>query len=147
MNKNIKEAYESLEEDYMKISKDYLALEESNIEAALIRHTSIYAFFSSVLTHAKRVKDLKSITLETSEAKVMNTIREAALQAGEKITQGALNTYILMVPELVELREEVVDADTKYNLSKNIVSALDHQKDLLVQLSANKRAEMKLHEL
>ena len=131
----------------MKISKDYLALEESNIEAALIRHTSIYAFFSSVLTHAKRVKDLKSITLETSEATVMNSKREAALQAGEKITQGALNTYILMVPELVELREEVVDADTKYNLSKNIVSALDHQKDLLVQLSANKRAEMKLHEL
>ena len=52
-----------------------------------------------------------------------------------------------MVPELVELREGVVDADTKYNLSRNIVSALDHQKDLLVQLSANKRAEMKLHEL
>ena len=147
MNKNVKEAYESLEEDYMKISKDYLSLDESNVEEALLRHTSIYAFFSSVLTHAKRVKDLKSITLETSEAKDMNSKRELALQAGEKITQGALNTYILMVPELVELREGVVDADTKYNLSRNIVSALDHQKDLLVQLSANKRAEMKLHEL
>ena len=75
MNQKVREAYESLEGDYMKICKDYLSLDESNVEEALLRHTSIYAFFSSVLTHAKRVKDLKSITLETSEAKVMNSKR------------------------------------------------------------------------
>ena len=147
MNQNVKEAYESLEEDYMKISKDYLSLDESNVEEALLKHTSIYAFFSSVLTYAKRVKDLKSITLETAEARTMDDKREKCVRLGEKITQGALNNYILLVPELVKLRKRLVNADTKYNLAKNITSALDHQKDLLVQLSANKRAEMKLHEL
>ena len=147
MNQNVKEAYGSLEEDYMKISKDYLSLDESNVEEALLKHTSIYAFFSSVLTYAKRVKDLKSITLETAEARTMDEKRENCVRLGEKITQGALNNYILMVPELVKLRKKLVNADTKYSLAKNITSALDHQKDLLVQLSANKRAEMKLHEL
>ena len=147
MNKTVKEAYESIEEDYLKISKEYLQLNESDIESALIRHSATFAFFASVLTYAKRKTDLMSIQLETAEAVCMEAKRKELTEAGAKTTQGALNSYILTVPDLVDMRELQVKAVTRYNLAKNIVSSLDHQKDMLVQLSANKRAEIKLHEL
>jgi len=38
----------------------------------------------------------------------------------------------------------VLNAQHRYNLAKNIVTSLDHQKDMLVQMSANKRAEIKM---
>jgi len=40
---------------------------------------------------------------------------------------------------LVSKNEEI------YGLMKGICSTLDHKKDMLVQLSANKRQEIKLH--
>lgn len=58
MDNSIKEAYESLEDDYLKISKEYLELTESGVEEALIKHTAVYAFFAAVLSHAKSVRDL-----------------------------------------------------------------------------------------
>jgi len=42
----------------------------------------------------------------------------------------------------VEDRHEV--CAHRYHLAKNIINSLDHQKDMLVQISANKRAETKL---
>jgi len=58
-----------------------------------------------------------------------------------------LNAYVLVVQELIDLRDEVLEAEHKYNLARNITTSLDHQKDMLVQMSANKRAEVRLHEL
>lgn len=82
-----------------------------------------------------------------AEATVMEGRKADLIKRGEKSTQGGLNSYILTVPKLISMRKDSVDADRSYNLAKNIVSSLDHQKDLLIQLSANKRAEIKLHEL
>ena len=147
MNSAVQEAYDSLEDDYLKISKEYLQLDESDIEPALIRHAATFAFFASVLSYAKQKKDLLSIQLETAEAMCMEERRKESLASGSKIAQGALNTYVLTVPELISMRESLISAETRYNLCKNVVSALDHQKDMLVQLSANKRAETKLHDL
>ena len=54
---------------------------------------------------------------------------------------------VLTITELIVLREELLEAQHRYNLARNMLTSLDHQKDMLVQMSANKRAEMKLHEL
>ena len=60
------------------------------------------------------------------------------------MTESHLNSYVLVVPDLIEMREGLLEAQQKYNLAKNIINSMDHQKDMLVQLSANKRAEVKL---
>ena len=72
--------------------------------------------------------------------------REELLQKGQKATDRALDAYLKTQPELQTLQRGIMSKAHKYNLCKNIVSSLDHQKDIIIQLSANKRAEAKLIE-
>ena len=74
----------------------------------------------------------------------MEVHRRELLGSGTKATQGNLNAYIKTLPELQEVRVKLVEAQYKHNLAKNVVDALNHQKDCLVQMSANKRAEVKM---
>ena len=144
MNNEIKELYNTFADEYLTISKKYLQINDSDIETTLMNHSAIYAYFAALLSYAKKVRDESSIKLDKDESDTMAARRLAQESGGQKVTQGALNSYVLSVPELVTIRQELVDADSKYLLAKSLINALDHQKDCLVQISANKRAEAKL---
>jgi len=144
---DIQNTYETLPSEYLSLTKSYLSVDESSMDLAIKRHPSVYAFFGSVLSYAKRTSDGLSSKLEMLEAKHMELRRAELAGKGTKATQGALNAYVLTVQELIDLREELLDSQHRYNLARNIVTSLDHQKDMLVQMSANKRAEVRLHEL
>jgi len=144
---DIENTYNTLPEEFLNITKAYLSVDEMSMDAAIKRHPSIFAFFGSVLSYAKRERDRLAAKLEMMEAKHMELRRAELASQGTKATQGALNAYVLVVQELIDLRDEVLEAEHKYNLARNITTALDHQKDMLVQMSANKRAEVRLHEL
>jgi len=144
MNNEIIDLYDSFDSQYLSISKKYLQITESDIDTTLRNHSAIYAYFAALLSYAKRIKDNKIIEVDKKESEVMEKRRAELEMSGQKATQGALNSYVLSVPELVQLKEELALADSKYSLAKSFINALDHQKDCLVQLSANKRAEAKL---
>ena len=144
MNNEIKELYNTFADEYLTISKKYLQINDSDIETTLMNHSAIYAYFAALLSYAKKVRDEASIKLDKDESDTMAARRLSQESGGQKVTQGSLNSYVLSVPELVSIRQELVDADSKYTLAKSLINALDHQKDCLVQISANKRAEAKL---
>jgi len=144
MNSEIIELYRTFEDEYLSISKKYLQINDSDVETTLMNHSAIYAYFAALLSYAKKVRDETSIKLDKEESDTM-AVRKTELEStGTKVTQGALNSYVLSVPELVTTRQKLVTADSKYTLAKSLINALDHQKDCLVQISANKRAEAKL---
>lgn len=144
---DIQTTYNSLPAEYLNLAKNYLTVDEDSMDLAIKRHPSVFAFFGSVLSYAKRESDKLSTMLEMLEAKHMELRRAELTGQGTKATQGALQAYVLTITELIVLREELTEAQHKYNLARNMLTSLDHQKDMLVQMSANKRAEMKLHEL
>tara|TARA_R110000822_G_scaffold4598_1_gene19849 strand:+ start:710 stop:1150 length:441 start_codon:yes stop_codon:yes gene_type:complete len=144
---DIQTTYNSLPEEYLNLAKNYLTVDEDSMDLAIKRHPSVFAFFGSVLSYAKRESDKLSTMLEMLEAKHMELRRAELTGQGTKATQGALQAYVLTITELIVLREELLEAQHRYNLARNMLTSLDHQKDMLVQMSANKRAEMKLHEL
>lgn len=144
---DIHETYNRIEELYLKITKDYMGFDESGIDEALLKHTAVYAFFGAVLAHAKRVVNREENDYEYEEAKVREERREELKSSGQRATDRALDAFVKTVPSLRDAQSKVQDASHRYNLAKNIVSSLEHQKDMLVQISANKRAEVKLHEL
>jgi len=144
MNNEIINLYGTFEHEYLNISKKYLQINDDAIESTLMNHSAIYAYFASLLSYAKRVRDESSIELDKKESEVREKRRADLELVGEKVTQGALNSYVLSVPNLIKAKQELADADSKYSLAKSLINALDHQKDCLVQISANKRAEAKL---
>jgi len=121
-----------------------LELSDSTMDKALEKHTSVYAFFCAILSYAKRILDEVEVEYEYTEARVKEDRREDQLLKGKKVTEGSLHSYAKMSPKIKELQLEILEAQHKYNLAKNIVASLDHQKDMLVQMSANKRAEINL---
>ena len=141
---DITETYDELSDRYLPLVKKYVEVDESDINKTMSEHSALFAFFGAVLAHAKRVQDSTSTRLEMNEAKHKELRRIELHEKGQKVTESHLNSFVLVVPELIELREELLEAQQKYNLAKNILSSMDHQKDMLVQLSANRRAEVKL---
>jgi len=141
---DIELTYTKLEETYLDITSKYLNIDERNIEKALLQHTGVYAFFGAVLAHAKKVLDTASNGLESTEARVREERRAELLDDGKKATDRALDAYVRTVGLVKEKESQKINAAHKYHLAKNIMNSLDHQKDMLVQISANKRAEVKL---
>jgi len=144
MNNEIVQLYDTFEDDYLTISKKYLQISEIEIDNTLMNHSAIYAYFAGLLSYAKQVRDELSIDLDKQESITMKKRASEMAVIGKKVAQTALNSYVLSVPEIVELKNKLAKADGKYTLAKSLVNALDHQKDCLVQISANKRAEAKL---
>lgn len=143
---NIKDIYDNIEDSYMEITKKYIAISEHNFQEAMGNHPSTFAFFAGVMAYAKKEVDRASLIFETREAEVREDRREELRQSGQKTTDRALDAYLKTQPELQTLRQGITSKAHKFNLCKNIVSSLDHQKDIIIQLSANKRAEAKLIE-
>jgi|TARA_Y100000034_G_scaffold37090_1_gene45589 hypothetical protein len=141
---DIEQVYNTLPSTYLQLTKDYIDITESNVEGRLLKHTSVFAFFGAVLAHAKKQQDKLAHALEMEEAKHKELRRSEFLQQGKKATEASLNGYVYTVREINELRDKSFDVQHKYNLAKNLMSALDHQKDMLVQMSANRRAEAKM---
>ena len=130
----------------MDITKKYIAISEHNFQEAMGNHPSTFAFFAGVMAYAKKEVDRANLLFETREAEAREARRSELLQKGQKATDRALDAYLKTQPELQTLQKGITSKAHKYNLSKNIVSSLDHQKDIIIQLSANKRAEAKLIE-
>ena len=143
---NIKEIYDNIEDSYMEITKKYIAISEHNFQEAMGNPPSTFAFFAGVMAYAKKEVDRSNLIFETREAEVREARREELRQAGQKTTDRALDAYLKTQAELQTLRQGITSKAHKFNLCKNIVSSLDHQKDIIIQLSANKRAEAKLIE-
>ena len=141
---DVYDTYENLEQTYLDITKNYLKLDESSVDRALMQHTGVYSFFGAVLAHAKMRMDESSTNLERMEAKVREERRAELLDAGKKATDRALDAYVKTVDAVQECENYHRSCSHKYHLAKNIINSLDHQKDMLVQISANKRAESKL---
>ena len=141
---DIQTTYERLEDTYMDITKRYLKVDELSVDKALIHHTGVYAFFGAVLAYAKRELDKASNSYEYEEATYRESRRAELLADGKKATDRALDAYVKTVSEIIVSGKQKEECSYKYNLAKNIVNSLDHQKDMLIQISANKRAESKL---
>ena len=141
---DIRKTYEHLEDTYLDISKRYLKVDEITVDKRLVQHTGVFAFFGAVLAYAKRELDKAVNNGEYEEATCREARRAELLEEGKKATDRALDAYVKTVSSIMVLTQLKEEASYKYNLAKNIVNSLDHQKDILIQISANKRAESKL---
>jgi len=141
---DVYETYMRLEETYLEITKQYLQVSESSVDQRLFQHSGIYAFFGAVLAHAKQKMDEASNTLDLVEATVREERRASLVESGKKATDRALDAFVKTVASVQEAQDAHRKCAHRYHLAKNIINSLDHQKDMLVQISANKRAESKL---
>jgi len=129
-------------EMYMAICDIMTKIDKYQLEDELKRQSSIYAWYSGAMIIAKQRMDQLEITIEQKSAQV----RLAAVDTSDKkITDKNLEAIVTADPEISGMKQDYNNLTTRYSLLKSLVTALDHKKDMLIQLSSNQRAETKLY--
>ena len=145
MNKatDLLEALEDITwENYVDIADGVTQFNKHEIDDELARQASIYSYYQGLLSIAKKRLDDSNLDLTKFTAQTRKD-QKAATTA--KQTAKDLDDFVESSPEFAVYTSKVNDASFKYTLLKGLVSSLEHKKDMLVQLSSNRRAETNLY--
>jgi hypothetical protein len=141
--KDIAEVLKDINEDNFPILvRDLCAINKDLITDELIKVPSVYAYWAGILTLVKKNRDLQELRLTSTGAALRKKYKE---ESGSKLTAKDLDDLVLSNTEYRDIQEEYIKKSNNYDMIKALVEALQHKKDMLVQLSANQRAESNLY--
>lgn len=137
---------ESLEdftwENYRDISDALVAFDENRVEEEMSRQAQIYSYYYGLMSLAKKMVNDRSTQLTEYTSLLRKTSKE---NSSTKLTAKDLDDLVF-ADERYNTKHLFLNESTfKYELLKGLVRALEHRKDMLVQISSNKRAETKLY--
>jgi len=140
------ELIESLEdftwENYKDISDALVTFNDYEVENEMFRQASIYSYYYGLMSMAKKMVNERSLQLTRFSSQ---SRREAKQQTMKKLTAKDLDDLVFANQEYSVKQTALDDATFKYEMLKGLVRALEQKKDMLQQVSANKREETKLY--
>lgn len=145
MNKaqSLLEALEDLTwENYVDIADGITQYDKHAIDDEMTRQASIYSYYQGLLSISKKKLDDANLELTKFTAQSRKERKETS---ASKQTAKDLDDFVESSEEYYLHTKRVNDAQFKYTLLKGLVSSLEHKKDMLVQLSSNRRAETNLY--
>ena len=128
-----------------KIIIQIAAIDDDGLEVALRMLPSIYGYLACLLSEAKEKMDLAEVELEQQEAQLRKEIRETMKKQGAKITEKTLDAEVICSADYIQKRVDFIEATTKYNTMRNLLTTIEYKKDMVIQISANTRNEKKLY--
>jgi hypothetical protein len=145
MNKatDLLEALEDLTwENYVDIADAATKFDKHEIDSELAKQASVYSYYQGLLSVAKNKLDKANLELIKYTAQTRKEKKGSTLA---KQTAKDLDDFVESSAEFAVYTESVNECSFKYTLLKGLVSSLEHKKDMLVQLSSNRRAETNLY--
>tara|TARA_Y100001938_G_C7961130_1_gene364369 strand:- start:379 stop:819 length:441 start_codon:yes stop_codon:yes gene_type:complete len=137
------EALEDLTwENYVDIANELTRCDKHEIDDEMARQASIYSYYQGLLSVAKRNLDEASLVLTKYCAQTRKDRKEGC---SVKQTAKDLDDYVESSDEFQVYNREMNEAQFKYTLLKGLVSSLEQKKDMLVQMSSQRRAETNLY--
>ena len=140
------ELIESLDEftweNYKDISDALVQFNDHSVEDEMFRQASIYSYYYGLMSMAKKMVNERSLQLTRYQAKLR---KAAKFESSTKLTAKDLDDLVLSEDQY-QARQTLLDESIfKYEMLKGLVRALEQKKDMLQQVSANKREETKLY--
>jgi hypothetical protein len=135
-------AYDELDmELYLKLSDSLTSINKFSINDDIVNHSRIYSYYAGLMEYASfQVKQYEN-ELEKYQVDLKNDARDAIIHAGARATVAAVEDYVGRDTTLHTMKKNLEEKRYKQGLLKSLVQSMSHRKDLLVQLSANSRAE------
>ena len=132
-------------ETYNEICQNITRIDRSNMDVELSRHASHYSYYSAMQDLCKRKLDDGNLDLTMYMAQTRKLRTEECVGFAKKPTAKDLDDYVISQDEYRRLALRVNELTLKYNMLRSLVQSLGQKKDLLVQLSANMRAEKNIY--
>jgi hypothetical protein len=129
-------------ENYKDISDAIVKFDEFSIDNEMFRQASVYSYYYGLMGAAKkRMNDL-----DTELVRLQSTLRRDYKEnSTAKLTAKDLDDLVFANESYIEAVGLCNEASFKYELLKGLVRALEQKKDMIQQVSANKREETKLY--
>jgi hypothetical protein len=129
-------------ENYVDVTDAITQFDKFEIDNEMMSQASIYSYYQGMLSLAKRGLDDANLELTKYTA---TSRKERKESIAAKQTAKDLDDFVESSEDFALYTKQVNEANFKYTLLKGLVSALEQKKDMLVQLSSNRRAETNLY--
>ena len=139
-------AYTDLNWDlFVDISDSIIQINARDIDTELTKHASQFSYYSGLCDVAKRDVEEASLRVTQFSSETRKDYAIKCKAEGKKATAKDLDDYVFSNTTYLELSGILNEAMHKLNLLKSLVNAFIHKKDMLIQLSANGRAEKNIY--
>ena len=106
-------------------------IDKLNLHVAAEEQPGLYAHWAERSADARKRAEGLENKLKLEEATVATRLRGTL----EKVTEGKIAEGVATDPEVIRLKEELVEADHERNLAEAAVRALDHRKSMIEVLA------------
>lgn len=124
------------------LDKD-LTLSESNLTEHFIEQAGLFAYYAKAAALAQHQCDKAKLNLELVTSTLDSAIRTELTEEKVKITEALIDNKIKVTSEYAEAQECYLNAKLVVALCKAAVDSMSQRKDMLVQVGAYSREEMK----
>jgi len=131
-------------ETYNEICQNITRIDRSNMDVELSHHASHYSYYSAMQDLCKKKLDDKNLDLTMYMAQTRKERKSESAVLG-KPTAKDLDDHVCSQEEFRRISLDINELTLKYNMLRSLVQSLGQKKDLLVQLSANMRAEKNIY--
>jgi hypothetical protein len=119
-----------------------VSFELHNLDNAIRQQAGLYVHYADLARRARRQHDKMKTTAEVMEAKLYSVHRQAFINQGiAKPTKDQIDAAVKMDPRWFAAQQKVIDARAIMDLAVESREALSQRKDMLVQVSVDRRRE------
>jgi len=129
---------------YKDISDALSSFDDGMIDQEMMRQATLYSYYYGLMSVAKRQMNNESTAL-THFASQLRKEAKNHTPGIKKLTAKDLDDLVFGDEDYRAKDIQLNDATFKYELLKGLVRSLEQKKDMLQQVSANKREEIKLY--
>ena len=134
-------AYEDLDWDlYITLAESLLKIDKFYLDNELMGHSTMYAYYAGLSERANLERKKCENKVESYEAGLKNSARNTL----SKTTVAAIQDYVSTDITLQDMKRDLEEKTYKCGLLKSLITSMQHRKDLIIQLSSNRRAETRM---
>lgn len=116
---------------------------EANLDQCMIEQSGLRAYYGAIAARAEAQAARVKAKFEVVEATLYDHHRKALAATGEKVTEKMVENAVKLDPRWIKAKNTVIEAETIATINKSLVESLRDRKDMLVQLGADRREELK----
>lgn len=113
----------------IEVRPEHLALDRAHLEEAVLMQASWYDLYATECAKQQNKVDRLRNELEYKSAQLKIQIRANADAAKVKMTQDQVDCALIVEPEIVMLKKDILDAEEYLGQLKAAVTAMTHKRD------------------
>jgi hypothetical protein len=126
--------------DATQLKKD-VEFDPNDLDNAVRQHAALFIHYANLARLARRQFERMKAAAEIMESKLAKHHREALMVDGKKTTEAMIDGAVKCDPRWFATQQKLIDARAIYELANDAREAFAQRRDMIVQVSVDRRRE------